>query len=89
MLNKKEKVKNYPPKKKQKTNMNEISVFQSKGNKTHIKDSKSLDERGTKEVIFKSNITISNKNTKIMEYTDDEINELSYNLALLNEKRTF
>ena len=27
--------------------------------------------------------------SKIMDYTDEEINDLSYDLALLNDKRTF
>ena len=89
----KEKDKNYELKENEKPNGNEIYVYKinkkRKRNKTHIKNNKTLDEKGTKKVILKSNINILNKNAKIMEYTDEEINELSYNLALQNDKRTF
>ena len=49
---------------------------------------KNIKSRTTK-VSLKTNINRHNKNTKVMEYIDEEINDISYNLAIQSDKRTF
>ena len=93
MINEKEQVKKDELKKNKKSNGNEISVYKNNKKimkyKTHNKNDKSIDENGTTKVSLKTNINRHNKNTKILEYIDEEINDLSYNLAIQSDKRTF
>ena len=73
--------------KKEKQNDIKISI-NKKNNKSKKKrnDIKSINEKGTKQIMKNYN----NKNSKkSMEFIDDEINELSYDLAIQYDKRNF
>ena len=74
---------------KEKINSIKISIYKNSNRKREkgniIKKIKSTNEKGTKQIIFNNNKNIIN----IDEYIDDEINELSYNLAKIHDKRTF
>ena len=90
------KVKKYKPKNKQKSNVNEISIIKKnkkrRKNNIYNKDKKSSSsEKGTKSVIIKHDNNNNNFNNIKNEsmYIDEEINELSYDLAIQYDKRTF
>ena len=92
------KVNKYDPKNKQKSKGNKILVFKKnkkrKNNTICIKNKKSTNEKGTKNVIFKPDNNNNNnnkfkKNINVSMFIDEEINELSYDLAKRYDKRTF
>ena len=90
------KVKKYKPKNKQKSNVNEISIIKKnkkrRKNNIYNKDKKSsASEKGAKSVIIKHDNNNNNFNNIKNEsmYIDEEINELSYDLAIQYDKRTF
>ena len=61
-------------------------IIKVKKKRNDIKNIKSINEKGTKQIMKNYN----NKNSKkSMEFIDDEINELSYDLAIKYDKRNF
>ena len=100
IYNKKENViKTFNPKRSYKSK-NKNNPSKKKKNKIKIKVSNnnninnlmiSKKEDNTKSIIFKemNNEEIINKSKEIMEYDDMERNDLSYNLALKHDNRTF